>query len=183
MECRKKQKVITNGDMSHRCMHRNADTFRLPVTDDICSGCPLRIPPRMPNVARADPTELPIVDVPEGQFPSCEYRASGYCMITKLAVTPEICHRCVKESVEEEATLTQKFHNYRSAIRKWVAAGKPTRTAEEVQKIHDEHCVKCHKYDPNKKACKSCGCLVNKGSFPLTNKLKMATESCPLGRW
>lgn len=125
------------------------------------------------------------------EYPQCPFRFKGktglMCSITNLGVTPEICKRCTETTVVEErknqAKLGSKIYNYFGAIRRWVASGRPTRTKEEVAKLFEEHCKVCDRYDPEKHACKNCGCAVAKEGDPLDNKLAMATEHCPLGRF
>lgn len=179
-DCRKRQRERKGTDVVHRCVHRDAETYREVVEPAVCDACPLKVLLGATKGRKtAEALSLPIVD--PSQYPSCELRANGHCMVTKIAVTPETCQQCSKESAEHEATLVEKFHNYKTAIRKWIAAGRPTRSDERVAEIHDTFCVNCDKYDPVKRACKHCGCRVNKGAMPLTNKLKMGTEVCPYG--
>lgn len=81
------------------------------------------------------------------------------------------------------ATFPDKMKNYASAVKKWVAAGRPVRSDERVKEILNDHCRTCRLFDREKQACNSCGCSVNESPFPLGNKLKMATEKCPLGQF
>ena len=67
-----------------------------------------------------------------------------------------------------------------TALLKWRAAGYPTRTQEEVDRIV-AICVKCKHYVKGR--CKLCGCCVSHSKIPITNKAKLATESCPVGKW
>jgi hypothetical protein len=83
----------------------------------------------------------------------------------------------------EYPAMSLQLWAYKEAIIKWQKAGRPTRTNEEVQKIHDTHCVGCSWYDPDKKRCKGCGCRVTTGSVAVLNKIKMKTEHCPKGEW
>lgn len=75
--------------------------------------------------------------------------------------------------------LSMQMWTYKEALIKWVKAGRPKRTQEEVEKIHSEHCVPCEWYDAEQKRCKGCGCTVSVGSLAVFNKLKMKTEHCP----
>jgi hypothetical protein len=72
---------------------------------------------------------------------------------------------------------------YKEALLRWKRAGYPTRTQEEVEQIHKEHCTKCSWYDAEKKRCKGCGCKVTDGAVAVVNKIKMATEHCPREIW
>lgn len=125
------------------------------------------------------------------EYPLCPYRVQGkegpLCSVTNLGVNVDICRRCTDTTVVEErknqAKLGSKIYNFFGAVRRWVASGRPTRTKEEIEKLFEEHCSKCEMYDKEKHACKSCGCPVAVSLDPLDNKLAMATEHCPLGRF
>jgi hypothetical protein len=66
------------------------------------------------------------------------------------------------------------------AIFRWNKAGRPVRTQEEVDAIVAIcQSNECGKYLAEWGGrCKLCGCRVNSGTIPLTNKAKMATEHC-----
>lgn len=180
--CRKKQVEIKGGQENHRCLHKEATTYKGYVDDSVCGSCPLRVfaEPRVIKIKGKPNTGLPVLGAAEG-FPTCEFRAGRICMVTNKEVTAAVCQRCAIETKDHIATLPEKFTNYATAIRKWIAAGRPVRSDAVVEEIFEKHCSTCSMFDPKKRACKSCGCAVNKSPFPLTNKLKMATESCPLG--
>ena len=143
------------------------------VTDSVCSMCPVREAMMKP---KSD--QLPIIDAPP-----CEYRVGAMCAVTSLEINSEICNRCVTETKAAQATFTDKVGNFTLAIKRWVVMGRPVRSDARVLEILENHCHKCSMFDHEKQACKSCGCSVNKSSFPLGNKLKMATEECPLGQF
>lgn len=74
--------------------------------------------------------------------------------------------------------LVQQIKNVSKATLKWVAAGRPARTKDERQDIL-AICQRCEHHKPKENGigrCKLCGCV-------LREKVKMATESCPDGRW
>jgi hypothetical protein len=85
------------------------------------------------------------------------------------------------EGPPEYPSLTIQALTWKDAVLRWNAAGRPTRTAEEVQEILDKFCntKHCNWYDPDKRRCKGCGCKVTDGGIAVLNKLKMATEHCP----
>ena len=120
-------------------------------------------------------------------YPFCEHRIwkdnKSVCGVTGLPVTPEQCGRCDEETRDRVANLPDKLKGYASAIKRWVAAGRPTRSEEEQKNILEEHCLKCEMYDKDKHSCKNCGCSLAQTGNPLTSKLAMGTEKCPLGRW
>jgi len=72
--------------------------------------------------------------------------------------------------------------HYAAALAKWAKAGYPVRSQEEVERIA-AICKSnaCGLYQDGR--CRWCGCRVNNGRFPITNKIKMATEHCGLGFW
>ena len=58
----------------------------------------------------------------------------------------------------------------------------PTRSDVEVQQIFAT-CESCEFFDRKRKTCKVCGCKIRRDGNALTNKIKMATERCPKGKW
>jgi len=186
-ECRKRQVEKRNGQVLHRCINKEADQYKQYVDGSVCNSCPVRVfmEKKKLKYAKGSGPALPVIHSNEG-FPTCEYRINvdGHtCGVTGLPVTREICNRCAKDSKEETPNLLQKVMNYSAAVRKWVAAGRPERTDEEIQAIYDEHCSKCSMYDKERNICNSCGCPANKDQPALRNKLRMGTEACPLGRF
>ena len=81
-------------------------------------------------------------------------------------------------------TVRQKVTRYAMAVARWVAAGSPTRTDDEVGCLLSI-CQACPtgRYDAARGECLKCGCRINAGGSGLANKLRMATESCPDGHW
>lgn len=70
---------------------------------------------------------------------------------------------------------------YAKALARWAKAGYPTRPQPEVLRIMRDRCGRCEWNVDGR--CRKCGCRVNRSRIPLTNKIKMATEDCPLGKW
>ena len=67
---------------------------------------------------------------------------------------------------------------YLSAVARWTAAGFPTRSDEEVERIY-ALCAECPwKHEDG--YCRRCGCWLNKSQHAMANKIRMATEHCPL---
>jgi hypothetical protein len=60
---------------------------------------------------------------------------------------------------------------------RWIAAGRPTRTQEQIDTILAIHCEPCEHFKDG--ACGKCGCRINKSPEAWRNKLAMATEPCP----
>lgn len=80
-------------------------------------------------------------------------------------------------------TFRQRIVSYRDARTRWHEAGKPVRTDEQVTDIYKNICVPCENFLKRRGggACKLCGCRLNLGTR--INKLRWATESCPIGKW
>lgn len=186
-ECRKRQVERKGDEVKYRCMHRQAGTRGQHVDASICGACPMRVyieqakPKKTPNGTIA----LPVVDT--SGYPSCEFRfamsGKATCGVTGLPVSQEVCNRCAKDSKMDTPTLKDKVISYSKALRKWYAAGRPERSDERVQEIFDKYCSGCSMYDKEKGICNSCGCPSNTNQPAIRNKLKMATEKCPLGQW
>lgn len=87
----------------------------------------------------------------------------------------------VRKAAERLGVTWEDARRYAKALAKWRKAGYPMRSRKEVNKIIQKHCKPCE-YNANGR-CRKCRCQVNKGRFPLTNKIKMATEHCLLGNW
>lgn len=187
-DCRKRQVERRGDETLHRCINKQSDEYRKPVCESVCDSCPVRVFLESAKKKKPDPGKsmLPVIDT--SNFPPCEFRfrqmgATPTCGVTGLKVDKEICQRCAKDEKMETASLLKKPMNYLAAVRKWVAAGRPERTDEEIAAIYDEHCSRCDMYDKDRKICNSCGCPATKDQPALRNKLRMATEACPLGRF
>lgn len=91
--------------------------------------------------------------------------------------------------------VVAKVKHYVTSTMRWEAAGRPTRTDEQVDKILHEHCSVCPLFAESRCTHRDCGCQVRSVSgerIPIIgwllprgmlNKLRMATEKCPDGRW
>jgi hypothetical protein len=121
-------------------------------------------------------------------FTDCEIDAKTLTCIhcqepIKRATIRRVCSALgvAKVLAEKELSWASKASNYAAAITKWLKAGRLTRTQAEIDQLLTEHCTPCERYrDGN---CSACGCRVNRGTLPFLNKLAMATESCPLGKF
>lgn len=178
-DCRKRQVERRGGERHYRCVHKQAVAYRQPVDASVCDSCPLRvfIEEKKPSLM-----SLPVIDT--SGYTSCEFRSRGSevkCGVTNLPVSIDQCNRCAKEAKMEAARFPEKIMNYATALRRWVAAGKPERTDAEIEKLYDEHCSKCSMFQNG--VCNSCGCPASKDQPAIRNKLRMATEECPLGQF
>jgi hypothetical protein len=176
------------GETIHRCINKKAEAYRQPVDASVCDSCPVRVLLKKNEKRQApEKVQLPVVDTSD--YPPCEFRFKNpadltpVCGVTGLGTDRDICTRCSAGSKVETKTLFGKAMNYQAAVRRWFAAGRPERTDEEIAAIYDEHCSKCDMYDKVRKICNSCGCPATKDQPALRNKLRMATEACPLGRF
>lgn len=79
-------------------------------------------------------------------------------------------------------TVTRRIGNWKEAISRWKAAGEPVRSNEEINEIV-EICQGCEHYNSKFQQCRLCGCFCRKTGMARFNKPKMATESCPIGKW
>ena len=72
-------------------------------------------------------------------------------------------------------------YRYTRALYRWIKAGRPVRSEEEIKRIFENCCKPCEAYEEGK--CRHCGCHVNLLAVGLQNKIAMATEECPLDTW
>jgi len=74
-------------------------------------------------------------------------------------------------------------YRYTRALSRWIKAGRPVRSNVEIKKIFELFCEPCADYDAPMTACRHCGCRVSPDKSATQNKIAMATEECPLGKW
>lgn len=84
---------------------------------------------------------------------------------------------------------------YVTATMRWEAAGRPVRTDEQVDAILADHCATCPYFADARCTHPLCGCQIRSSAgerqqllswlipAAMLNKLRMATERCPDGRW
>ena len=82
-----------------------------------------------------------------------------------------------------ERSLAGKVLSYGQALDRWVAAGQPVRTDEDVERIYSTLCEPCAYFNRCKHYCKICGCQVRSHGSPFTNKIRMGSEHCPKEKW
>ncbi len=105
------------------------------------------------------------------------------CSLTNQPVSCSDCSMCSASLPPDYPGFQTQLNNYWEAIKRWVSAGRPERSAEEVKLIHEKHCVKCSWYDAEAQRCRGCGCKVRAEGIAIFNKIKMATEHCPQHLW
>jgi hypothetical protein len=101
----------------------------------------------------------------------------------------------VSEDRNAPPPITTRINNYLKAVKRWIAAGCPTRTDEEVVKIFETYCARCKYFDKENSRCNTCGCnlsseekgilaqLKSVGVNAMMNKIRMKTEYCTIGLW
>lgn len=80
--------------------------------------------------------------------------------------------------------IVRNAFRYLSARQRWILAGKPERSDEHVQWIYEQECQPCEHFQQVREGvgkCKLCSCGLNLGHS--LNKIRWATESCPIGKW
>ena len=86
-----------------------------------------------------------------------------------------------QHSQADGPSFSAKVRHFMTAIARWTAAGCPTRTDDQVAAILETHCQPCEFYTGEICRHKRCGCKINLSRWQ--NKLRWATESCPIGKW
>lgn len=157
IKCNKRQKLVTDGVTSFRCINRLCEAAGHAVNEEACGLCKFAVNPTKPNCGKpVEPVKLveepPVESIPEKEVPNYP-------------------------------TMSMQMWLYKEALVRWNKAGRPTRSAEEVDKLLTTHCQPCDWYDTDAKRCKGCGCKISSSSVAIFNKLKMATEKCPKGLW
>lgn len=74
--------------------------------------------------------------------------------------------------------IVRKAGRYTASVARWIAAGRPTRSQDEIDALL-AICQGCEHFSAEASACRLCGCNLNNQRSGLTNKLAMATEHCP----
>jgi hypothetical protein len=96
---------------------------------------------------------------------------------------PEPMKELDENGVPSFPLAAQLMATYWAAVKRWIAAGRPRRSSEEVKSLHATFCAKCDWYDPESQRCKGCGCRVKPKGIAILNKIEMATEHCPQKFW
>jgi hypothetical protein len=68
------------------------------------------------------------------------------------------------------------------AIGRWVAYGRPTRTAAQIAEVW-AICQACEFLAPSRDRCSICDCRVSLTAAAIFNKVAMGTEACPKKKW
>lgn len=210
VDCDKRQKETSldrEGEekVQHRCVDKRVpDTYLKIVELPTCEACPImQMRKDMPSCERPEwekhlisvetisrdvnPDQLDVnpAESDLGYETGCPYRWDGVCRITGHEINPEICKACDQETAEamSELKIFGKGLKWAGAVTKWIRMGRPVRSDERVREIFEKYCQPCELYDSENHGCKKCGCNVSTDTAPLANKLKLATEECPMGLW
>lgn len=101
------------------------------------------------------------------------------------------CKRCtVVKTLEEKRqcgppSIIQRGAMVINAHARWLAAGSPVRDPDAIKTLYSicEACPRIMFTEREGSAwCRECGCHLASAGVVL-NKIAMATESCPLGKW
>jgi len=82
----------------------------------------------------------------------------------------------------DEGITWDKTKRWLSAVKKWTLAGFPIRSLEEIEEVYNNKCIVCD-HVSKQGSCKICGCKISKLRIALLNKIRMATEHCPIEEW
>jgi hypothetical protein len=85
--------------------------------------------------------------------------------------------------MNEKQGIFDLSYRYSRALYRWLKAGRPARSEEEIKQIFETHCLTCEAYEEGSSSCRYCGCRVNRLTVPPLNKIAMATEECPVEKW
>lgn len=102
------------------------------------------------------------------------------CGVKSYHRRPHLAGRPCAGKLPEGPGAARVVLNYSAAMVRWLAAGKPVRSPDEIMNLV-RICQGCDFYIDN--ACRKCGCKVNASPSGLQNKAAMATEHCPLAKW
>ena len=123
------------------------------------------------------------IEAVAARLPGCdELRQQNDVTETEHHKASHDCLRLAKIGAEKLGITPEHIKHYARALARWTAAGMPMREQVEVERI-EAICRSnaCGQYVDGR--CEKCGCCVNKSWVVVRNKIKMATESCPVGRW
>lgn len=104
-------------------------------------------------------------------------KPEGFCEGERVAVSKAGCCGGGKKK-----SAPQKLWAYVSALANWKLAGSPVRSDEETARIYHEECKPCEHFQKDE-SCGLCGCRLSPTDPAMANKIRMATEHCPIGKW
>lgn len=187
LPCDKRQTVVKRNSEGEttlfRCLNKQCGMHGHEVDAGVCSRCPVRV------VQHQRPCPQKTPPVPDNQQVTTQEfmdvsDAEVLQMIKDAGLdASEITDNTPNGEPQNFPPLSIQLWTYKEALIRWNKAGRPTRSQAEVERIHEKCCKPCEWYDKEKQRCKGCGCKVTIGSVAVFNKLKMATEKCPKGKF
>jgi hypothetical protein len=75
--------------------------------------------------------------------------------------------------------ITQQIGTLATSTARYMASGF-LKVPLEVLQTRRQICQTCDRWDSDQNRCRACGCYLE---AKFLNKLRMASESCPIGRW
>ncbi len=119
----------------------------------------------------------------------CEPDAAGNCLYCGRPCFARgvHVHRACRQSpdllpaAEKLGITLDDARHYAAALARWTIAGWPVRPPAEVARIFVDCCQPCEHFAAGR--CALCRCRVAPGGLAVANKIRMATEKCPLGLW
>lgn len=191
-ECIKRQKVVKRGsngvETRFRCMNKHSGVHSQEVDDGVCSRCPVKVLLHQrpcKEVVATDPHNIgppvttdEMINVTDEEIKQMIEDAG--LDISDINKTEKIGE---SELPPDYPPMSMQMWTYKEALIRWAKAGRPKRTQEEVERIHSTLCKPCEWYDAEQERCRGCGCKVTTGGLAIFNKLKMATEKCPKGKF
>lgn len=94
---------------------------------------------------------------------------------------------CCGGRQKQKKTTVEQVVSYGKALTRWTLAGRPVRSSKETERIYRQICSLCEHFKPNEAgtagACGLCGCRLSPIAPATENKIRMATECCPIGLW
>lgn len=119
--------------------------------------------------------------IKEGQPPPHREPPERYRKLSRKKLTPEEETEAT-EAGKKLGWTAKHALRYAAALTRWTAAGRPTRTDEEVAVIV-KLCEDCKHYKSDEKRCKICGCKINTSMLPIINKSRMGNTHCDKKKW
>lgn len=117
------------------------------------------------------------------RFQQCEQgwvcAKCGFVYRVHSELPPE--RNCTIGTSRSLPSLQKRVVRWGVAVVEWQKSGRPRRSDEEVEQLFSQHCSVCDRLVAGR--CSECGCNVNKSKIAVLNKIRMATEHCPIGKW
>ena len=168
-DCASHLACIQDGRVIYRiCDKPDGPHYRQCVDASICLRCAA--------TARPEPTTAP---APE----PAPLRESAQPPPLQRAIEARTPRASESDAAPQPPGLVRRAISYAEALAQWTAAGRPERSAKDVEQIFNQFCKPCRWFDRRRRICRGCGCRVADSGFAILNKIKMVTERCPKNLW